>query len=81
MRLGRRRFSIEPPLQLVMFTTSCRCGRDAIHESAASSVGRQVRPGDVEFVVAAVVGAVANQHHHQRIGRFGLFGDLGEVRA
>ena len=38
----------------------------------------QIRTGEIDLVFEAVEAAVADQHHHQHVGRFGFFRDLRE---
>ena len=79
-RLGLRRNSIDPPLATGHVDHQLPRGRDAVQQRGQLRAG-EVRTGNIELVVDAVVGAVADQHQHQGIGRLGLFGEFVEAGA
>ena len=75
-RPGFSRAATEPPLALVVLTISWRLAGMWSH-SAASSAPEMSGPSEIEFVLDAVEGAVADEDQHEVVVGLGLRGRPG----
>ena len=65
----------EPPLALVVFTTSWRLAGMRLQQAGQFRAG-EIRADQIELVLHAVEGAVADQQKQEIVLRLGLAGDL-----